>query len=118
MMRTKPLVFMLPQSPAVMHDHVDFMPKSSCKLCVGHKVKWAFTLIGPLVVITIAIFQAILLPALSRSKFKTKTISFISNFRQWTLVTIVTNMYASGDPQEQIVSCHNRRSPQLVLAVF
>lgn len=51
MMTTKPLVFVLPQSPPAVHGHVDFMPKSSCKLCVGHKFKWAFTLVEMLVVI-------------------------------------------------------------------
>ena len=55
MILTKPLVFALPQSPAAVHGHVDFMPKSSSKLCVEHKFKWAFTLIEVSVVITIAI---------------------------------------------------------------
>jgi hypothetical protein len=115
MMPTKPLIFVLPQSPPAVHDHVDFMPKSSCKPCVRHKFNWVFTLIERLVVIAIAILPSKLLAAFSRSKFKTTMINFASNSSQWTQMT---NMNASDDPQRQIVGCPIQLSPQQVLAAY
>src|SRR2546423_13729698 len=77
--------------------------KTKETLCVStvQSTHRAFTLIELLVVIAIiAILAALLLPALSKAKFRAKVTNCTSNYKQWT---VSANMYA-GDNAEALPS--------------
>src|SRR5690349_23766450 len=81
------------------HPYVGFEDKSVINLlCRSKRARGrGFTLVELLVVIAIiAILAAMLLPALSASKYRSKTINCTSNYRQWGMAI---NMYANETPR-------------------